>query len=137
MEKKMHAEVDHIAIALSDLEKGLQIYRDLLGLEHHHTEVVEEQKVKAAMLTAGATRIELVEPTAPDSPIARFLAKKGEGLHHIAFRIKDLESVLARLKKAGARLIDEEPRQGVGGTRIAFLHPSATAGVLVELVESP
>lgn len=133
----MRPDIDHIAIANASLEKGLAFYCGLLGLSHHETEEVPEQKVKAALLTAGSTRIELIEPTADDSPVARFLDRHGEGLHHIAFRVDDLEKTLAKLEQAGVRLIDTKPRSGVGGTRIAFIHPSAASGVLIELVEHP
>ena len=92
---------------------------------------------QAALVMAGSTRIELVEPTSKDSPVARFIARKGEGLHHIAFRVEGIETMLARLKKEGLRLIDEKPRKGVGKTKIAFIHPSAASGVLIELVEHP
>lgn len=133
----MSKEVDHIAIALADLAKGLAFFRDLLGLDHHGTEEVTEQKVRTAMLSAGSTHIELIEPTSPDSPVARHLERRGEGLHHIALRVEDLEGELKRLKAAGLRLIDDRPRIGVGGTKIAFVHPAAASGVLLELVESP
>jgi len=133
----MTPQIDHIAVASSSLEKGIAFYARILGLEHHETEEVPEQKVRAAMLLAGSVRVELLEPTSDDSPIAKFIAKRGEGLHHIAFQVENLEEALARLKESGARLIDERPRAGVGGSRIAFVHPAAASGVLVELVERP
>jgi methylmalonyl-CoA/ethylmalonyl-CoA epimerase len=131
----MTPKLDHIAIAAETLEAGLAYYRDLLGLKLHETEEVEEQKVRAALLPVGDTRLEILEPTSEESPIARFLAKKGPGLHHLAFEVEDIEAELEKLKKAGARLIDEKPRIGVGGSRIAFVHPKTAAGVLVELVQ--
>lgn len=130
-------DIDHIALATKKLDSSVPFYRDLLGLEYHETEEVPTQKVRAAILKAGETKVEILEPTAPDSPVARFIEKRGEGLHHIAFCVDDLDETLGRLKAAGARLIDEEPRPGVGGTRIAFVHPAAATGVLVELVEAP
>ena len=129
--------LDHIAIAVETLEESVAFYQRVLGLEHKDTEEVKEQKVRIALLTAGETRIELLEPTAPDSPVARFLARRGQGLHHLAFRVENIEAVLDRLKKAGAELIDETPKRGVGGSRIAFIHPRAGSGVLIELVETP
>ena len=134
---EMTKKVDHIAIAVSSLEKGLSFYHDLLGLEHCGTEEIPEQKVKTAMLAAGSTHLELLEPTSNDSPVAKYIGQRGEGLHHIAFQVEDLEGELVRLKTAGARLIHEKPTRGVGGTRIAFVHPASAAGVLLELVERP
>jgi methylmalonyl-CoA epimerase len=131
----MAAEIDHIAVANSSNDKGIAFYRDLIGLEYVETEEVAEQKVKAAILKAGDVRVELLEPTSADSPVARFIDRRGEGLHHIAIRVKNIEEVLVRFKAAGARLIDESPRTGVGGSRIAFVHPAASNGVLIELVE--
>lgn len=136
-EMQMSPDVDHIAIANNDLSKGRAFYEKVLGLDFHEIEEVPTQKVRAAILTAGAVRIELLEPTAEDSPIARFIEKRGEGLHHIAFQVPDLEAKLKELEAAGVRLIDREPRPGAGGTRIAFLHPAAGSGVLIELVERP
>ncbi len=129
--------LDHIAIAVEALEGSVAFYQRVLGLEHKDTEEVKEQKVRTALLTAGETRIELLEPTAPDSPVARFIARRGQGLHHLAFRVENIAAVLDRLKKAGAELIDTTPKRGVGGSRIAFIHPRAGSGVLIELVETP
>jgi methylmalonyl-CoA/ethylmalonyl-CoA epimerase len=133
----MTRDLDHIAVATTSLEKGLSFYRDLLGLEHCGTEEVKEQKVRAAVLEAGDTHIELLEPTSEESPVARFIRKRGEGLHHLAFKVHDIEAAVDRVVKAGGRMIDREPRSGVGGTRIAFIHPTTPSGVLVELVEHP
>ncbi|MGO8693014.1 MAG: methylmalonyl-CoA epimerase [Rectinemataceae bacterium] len=128
-------KVDHVGIAVENLEKTLAIYTGILGLELHGTEAVEEQKVKTAFLPVGDTEIELLASTDPEGPIAKFIAAKGQGLQHVAFRVEDIEAALAELKGKGVRLIDEKPRYGAGGARIAFLHPKATDGVLVELCE--
>lgn len=127
--------VEHIGIATPKIEESLKFWRDALGLEVRHTEVVEEQGVRVAMLPVGEPRIELLEPTGPDSPVAKFLAKRGPGIHHVAVRVADIRAALARLKTEGARLIDEEPRVGAGGCLVAFVHPSSAGGVLLELVE--
>ena len=128
-------KVDHIGVATRGIEEALKFWRDALGLEVKHTETVEEQGVRVAMLPAGEPRVELLEPTGPDSPVAKFLEKRGPGIHHVAVRVGDIRAALARLKAGGARLIDEEPRVGAGGCLVAFVHPSASGGVLLELVE--
>ena len=128
-------KVDHIGVATPSIEEALKFWRDALGLEVKHTETVEEQGVHVAMLPVGEPRVELLEPTGPASPVAKFLEKRGPGIHHIAVRVSDIRAALARLKGAGARLIDEEPRVGAGGCLVAFVHPSASGGVLLELVE--
>jgi methylmalonyl-CoA/ethylmalonyl-CoA epimerase len=127
--------VDHIGVATRSIEEALKFWRDALGLEVKHTETVEGQGVRVAMLPAGEPRVELLEPTGPDSPVAKFLEKRGPGIHHVAVRVKDIRESLARLKREGARLIDEEPRAGAGGCLVAFVHPAASGGVLLELVE--
>ncbi len=127
--------IEHIGIATRGIEESLAFWRDALGLEVKHTEVVEEQGVRVAMLPAGEPRVELLEPTGPDSPVARFMEKRGPGIHHVAVRVPDIRAALARLKAEGARLIDEEPRVGAGGCLVAFVHPSASGGVLLELVQ--
>jgi len=127
--------VDHIGIAVRSLDEALGFYREQLGMTVSATETVEAEKVRVAMLPAGGSRIELLEATAEDSPIARFLARRGEGLHHIALRVENLGAVLERLKVAGVRLISTEPGRGAGGHRYAFVHPESTGGVLLELVE--
>ena len=114
----------------------MTFYRDALGLEVSEPEEVAAQKVRVAMLPIGESRIELLEGTSADSPIARFLEKRGPGIHHIAVRVDDIRAALANLKQKGARLIDEEPRKGAGGCLVAFVHPSSTGGVLLELVEN-
>jgi len=128
-------KIDHLGIATKNIEVALGFWRDALGLDVSHTEIVEEQKVRVAMLPIGETRIELLEPTSADSPISKFLEKRGGGIHHIAIEVADIEKSLAKLKEKGMRLIDENPRLGAEGCRIAFVHPSSTNGVLLELVE--
>jgi methylmalonyl-CoA/ethylmalonyl-CoA epimerase len=128
-------KVDHIGVAVSNLEEALKIYTDVLGLKLHGTEVVEEQKVRVAFMPVGDTEIELLESTDPEGPIAKFIEKRGQGIQHIAFRVDDIEEALEQMRQKGVRLIDEKPRYGAGGARIAFLHPKATGGVLVELCE--
>jgi methylmalonyl-CoA epimerase len=127
--------IDHLGIAVRSLDESLKFYREALGLHVHETEVVEEQKVRAALLSLGQSRIELLEATSDDSPIARFIARRGEGIHHICIEVEDIEAHLQQLKAAGARLIDETPKRGVGGRKIAFVHPASAHGVLIELVE--
>lgn len=129
--------LDHVGIAVEDLEEALKLYEGLLGLKLEGTELVESQKVKTAFLPLGETELELLEATDPESPIAKFIAAKGQGVQHLAFRVDDIEAALAEAKAAGIRLIDEVPRLGAGGARIAFLHPKSTNGVLVELCERP
>jgi len=131
----MVTKVDHIGIAVSNLEESLKLYTEVLGLKLHGTETVEEQKVKVAFLPLGDTEIELLESTAPDGPIAKFIETKGQGIQHIAYRVKDIEKALAEMKAKGIRLIDETPRYGAGGAKIAFLHPKSTNGVLIELCQ--
>jgi len=128
-------KIDHIGIATRGIEESLGFWRDALGLEVEHTETVEGQGVRVAMLPAGEPRVELLEPTGPDTPVARFLEKRGPGIHHVAVRVPDIRAALARLKSEGARLIDEEPRVGAGGCLVAFVHPAASGGVLLELVQ--
>ncbi len=128
-------KIDHIGVAVENLEETLALYTDILGLELHGTETVEEQKVKTAFLPVGDTEVELLASTDPEGPIGKFIAAKGQGVQHVAFRVADIDAALAELKAKGVRLIDEKPRYGAGGARIAFLHPKATNGVLVELCE--
>lgn len=127
--------VDHIGIAVKNLEESLKFYTEVIGLEVAGTEVVEEQKVKVAFLPCGDSELELLESTEPDGPIAKYIEKKGEGLQHIALRVENIEETLAELKEKGVRLIDEKPRYGAGGAKIAFVHPKATNGILLELSE--
>ena len=128
-------KVDHIGIATNQLADSLDLWRDTLGLEVDSTETVADQGVKIAMLALGETHVELLEPLTPDSPIGKFLAKRGPGIHHIAVEVKDIKASLANLAEKGARLIDQEPRVGAGGCLVAFIHPSSTNGVLLELVQ--
>ena len=131
----MPKKISHIGIAVASIEEATPFYRDVLGMEFEGTEVVAEQKVKVAFFAVGESRIELLEPTADDSPVAKFLAKNGPGVHHVAYEVADLQQRLAALKAEGVRLIDESPRTGAHHTRIAFMHPKASGGVLTELCE--
>ncbi|HQA65591.1 MAG TPA: methylmalonyl-CoA epimerase [Bacillota bacterium] len=129
------SKIDHIGIAVSNLDEAVKLYRDVLGLELHGTEVVPEQKVRVAFLPVGDTEVELLESTSAEGPIAKFIEAKGQGIQHIAFRVDDIEAALEEMKAKGMRLIDEKPRYGAGGAKIAFLHPKSTGGVLIELCE--
>jgi len=131
----MPKKISHIGIAVASIEEATPFYRDVLGMEFEGTEVVAEQKVKVAFFAVGESRIELLEPTADDSPVAKFLEKNGPGVHHVAYEVADLEQRLNALKAEGVRLIDESPRTGAHNTRIAFMHPKASCGVLTELCE--
>jgi methylmalonyl-CoA/ethylmalonyl-CoA epimerase len=128
-------KIDHIGIATERLDDGLAIWRDALGLAVEEIEEVAEQRVRVAMLPIGDTRIELLEATTPDSAVGKFLARRGPGIHHIAVKVEDINAALAELKSKGARLIDETPRIGAGGCLVAFVHPTSTHGVLLELVQ--
>lgn len=130
-------KIDHIGIATTGIDDAARFYRESLGLQIEHVEEVASQKVRVAMLPLGESRVELLEPTSDDSPISKFLAKRGPGIHHIAVQVQDIRASLAELKEKGARLIDEQPRPGAGGCLVAFIHPSSTGGVLLELVEHP
>lgn len=129
----MKATIDHIGIAVSDLSDSLAFFRDAIGLELEPAEDVPSQRVRAHFLPAGEASVELVEPTADDSPIAKYVAKRGPGLHHLCLRVEDLAGALAELRARGVRLIDETPRPGAHRSLVAFIHPSSTHGVLVEL----
>lgn len=131
----MPKKISHIGIAVASIDDAAPFYRDVLGLEYEGDEVVAEQKVRVAFFALGESRIELLEPTEADSPVARFLEKNGPGIHHLAYEVDDLEARLATLKSQGVRLVDETPRNGAHQTRIAFLHPKASGGVLTELCE--
>jgi len=128
-------KIDHLGIAVNSIDQGKKFWADILGLQFEGTETIREQKVTTAFFPVGESEVELLESTAPDGPIARYLEKKGEGIQHIALRVEDIEAALQELKDKGVRLIDEKPRKGAGGARIAFLHPKSTGGVLVELCE--
>ena len=131
----MIQKIDHIGIAVQSIDKALSLFRDVLSLELGGTDEVPTQKVKVAFLKVGETRFELLEPTQEDSNIGKFLASKGEGIHHIALKVSDIEEALKHIKAKGVRLINEEPVPGAHGTRISFLHPKGTHGMLLELVE--
>ncbi len=128
-------KIDHIGIAVRSLSSAVATYENLIGVTASGYDQVDEQGVRVAMLNIGESRIELLEPTGPNSPIEKFMAKRGEGIHHIAVRVDDIEAELRRLKESGVRLIDEKPRRGAHNTKIAFIHPSSTSGVLLELVQ--
>lgn len=129
-------KINHLGIATRGMDEALGFWSDALGLDNVHTEVVEDQKVRVAMLPLGESRIELLEPTSDDSPISKFLEKRGGGIHHIAVEVEDIEASLAKLKAKGMRLIDESPRIGAEGCLVAFVHPSSANGVLLELVQT-
>ncbi len=129
--------IHHLGYAVEDLRVASRFYRERFGADPGEPEAVEEQGIIAVMFPVGESRIELLQPTRPDSPIGKFLAKRGEGFHHTAFEVEDLESALAELDKSGVELIDQSPRVGAGGTKMAFVHPKAAFGVLTELVELP
>ena len=128
-------KIDHLGVAVKSIADGKSFWADVLGLEFEGSETVAEQKVTTAFFPVGESEVELLESTSPDGPVASYIEKKGEGIQHVAFRVDNLEAALSELKEKGIRLIDEQPRIGAGGARIAFLHPKATNGVLVELCE--
>ncbi|MFC1799021.1 methylmalonyl-CoA epimerase [Thermodesulfobacteriota bacterium] len=128
-------KIDHLGVAVNRIENGKDFWTEALGIPCDGEETVAEQKVTTAFFPVGESEVELLEPLAEDSPVAKFIAKNGEGIHHIAFRVEDLVAALAELKAKGIRLIDKVPRTGAGGAKIAFLHPAATNGILVELCE--
>ena len=129
------SNIEHIGIAVKNLEESIRFYEDVLGLECYAIEEVADQKVRTAFFKIGQTKVELLESTDPEGPIGKFIEKKGEGVHHMAFAVKGIEDALARMDEKGIRLIDKEPRKGAEGLDIAFLHPKSTHGVLMELCE--
>ncbi|MBU0934845.1 MAG: methylmalonyl-CoA epimerase [Spirochaetes bacterium] len=131
----MTGKIDHIGIAVANLDETLKVYTDILGLKLHGTETVADQKVRVAFLPVGDTEIELLESTEADGPIAKFIESKGQGIQHIAFKVDNIADALEELRSKGVRLIDEKPRYGAGGAKIAFLHPKSTNGVLIELCQ--
>ncbi len=133
----MLSAIDHVGVAVEEIDAALAVYRDLLGMALVHRERVQEQGVEAALLDVGDGHVELLAPLSPESPVGKFLAKKGPGLHHVAYFTPDIDVELERLRAAGMRFIDEQPRVGIRNSRIAFLHPASTGGVLTELVEPP
>ncbi|HBN26162.1 MAG TPA: methylmalonyl-CoA epimerase [Desulfobacteraceae bacterium] len=128
-------KIDHLGIAVKSIDHGKNFWTEILGLTHEFSETVEDQKVTTGFFPIGESEVELLESTSPEGPIAKYIDKKGEGIQHVAFRVENIEEALAELKEKGVRLIDEKPRKGAGGALIAFLHPKATNGVLVELCE--
>ncbi len=128
-------KIDHLGIAVNSIDEGKTFWTEVLGLNLEGTETVEAQKVTTAFLPVGESEVELLESTSPDGPIAKYLEKKGQGIQHVAFRVDNIEQALEELKEKGIKLIDQKPRIGAGGAKIAFLHPKATNGVLVELCE--
>lgn len=129
--------VDHVAIAVENLDQAIAVYRDALGLGEPHLEEVPEQQVKTAIFGRGMGRVELLMPTSADSGVAKFLQKRGGGLHHLCIEVEDIEAALAALKANGAPLIDQQPKVGAGGAKVAFIHPKGTGGVLIELRQGP
>jgi methylmalonyl-CoA/ethylmalonyl-CoA epimerase len=127
--------IDHVGVAVESIDDALAVYRDALGMELVHRETVAQQGVDAALLDVGDSHIELLQPLGPDTTVAKFLARRGPGLHHVAYRVASVEDALNALSAAGVRLIDERPRTGIRGSRVAFLHPSSTGGVLTEIVQ--
>ena len=131
----MFGLIDHLGVAVEDLDAAIALYRDRFGMAEQHRETVEEQGVEAVLLEVGEGHVELLAPLGPETGMARFLDKNGPGLHHVAYRTDDIEAALESVRAAGMRLIDEEPRTGIRGSRVAFLHPKSTGGVLTELVQ--
>jgi methylmalonyl-CoA/ethylmalonyl-CoA epimerase len=128
-------KIDHLGIAVTSIEEGQRFWQEVLGLDFEGTETVAEQKVTTAFFPVGESEVELLMSTAPDGPVAKYIEKKGPGIQHVAFRVENIEAALEELKAKGIQLIDQTPRKGAGGAKIAFLHPKATNGVLVELCE--
>ncbi len=128
-------KIDHLGIAVNSIDEGKKFWVDILGLHFEGAETVEEQKVTTAFFPVGESEVELLQSTSPDGPVAKYIEKKGEGMQHIAFRVENIEEALKELKEKGVKLIDEAPRIGAGGAKIAFLHPKSTGGILVELCQ--
>jgi methylmalonyl-CoA/ethylmalonyl-CoA epimerase len=131
----MLGRIDHIGVATDDLDRALALYEGTLGMPVAHRETVESQGVEAVLLDVGDGQVELLRPLGPDTPVAKYLERKGPGLHHVAYAVEDIESVLDTLKDAGIELIDSQPRIGIRDSRVAFVHPKSTGGVLTEIVE--
>jgi methylmalonyl-CoA/ethylmalonyl-CoA epimerase len=131
----MLSTIDHVGVAVEDLDAALALYAESLGLPLVHRETVSEQGVEAALLDIGQSHVELLQPLGPETPVGKYLARRGPGLHHVAYRVDDVEETLAELARAGLRLIDERPRTGIRGSRVAFLHPASTGGVLTEITQ--
>jgi methylmalonyl-CoA epimerase len=131
----MFDRIDHVGLAVEDLDAAIALYQDSLGMPLAHRETVEDQGVEAALLDVGEGHIELLRPLGEDTPVGKFVAKKGTGMHHVAYAVEDIDATLAQIKEAGLELIDSEPRTGIRDSRVAFLHPRSTGGVLTEIVE--
>jgi methylmalonyl-CoA/ethylmalonyl-CoA epimerase len=131
----MLSTIDHVGVAVEDIDSALALYRDALGMPLVHRETVTEQGVDAALLDVGDCHVELLQPLGPDTAVGKFLARRGPGLHHVAYRVSSVEETLQALTAAGVRLIDERPRVGIRGSRVAFVHPTSTGGVLTEIVQ--
>jgi methylmalonyl-CoA epimerase len=127
--------IDHVGVAVQDIDASLELYRDLFELDVAHREIMREQGVEAVLLDVGENHVELLAPLGPDTPVGKFIAKRGPGLHHVAYQVDDIDSTLATLDGAGLRLIDKRPRAGIGASRVAFVHPKAAGGVLIEIVQ--
>ncbi len=135
--RTMLSDVDHVGIAVNDLQAAVELYRGAFGIEPVHRETVEDQGVEEVLFKVGTSYIQLLRALGPETPVGKFLEKRGEGTHHVGYRVRDIRATLARLKEEGVQLIDEEPRPGSRGTTVAFVHPKGMGGVLVELVEEP
>ena len=131
----MFARIDHVGVAVEDLDAAIALHERTYGMELVHRETVEEQGVEAVLLDVGENHVELLRPLSEDTPVGKFLAKRGPGLHHVAYQVQDIEAALSALREQGVRLIDQTPRTGIRGSRVAFLHPGASGGVLTEIVE--
>ena len=131
----MFSRIDHIGVAVEDIDAALGLYGDSFALELAHREVVQEQGVEAVLLDVGENHVELLAPLSPDTPVGKFLARQGPGLHHVAYQVTDIDAALSACREAGLQLIDEQPRVGIRSSRVAFLHPRATGGVLTEIVQ--
>jgi methylmalonyl-CoA/ethylmalonyl-CoA epimerase len=131
----LFGRIDHIGVAVEDIDEAVTLYRDRLGMREQHRETVEQQGVDAVLLEIGEGHVELISPLAADTAVGKFLERHGPGLHHVAYQTDDIDARLDELRDAGLRLIDEEPRTGIRGSRVAFVHPKATGGVLTEIVE--
>ena len=131
----LFGRIDHIGIAVNDLDAAVQLYGGSFDMAEQHRETVEEQGVEAILLEVGEGHIELIRPLSDDTGVAKFIAKNGEGMHHVAYQVDDIDAALDRVREAGLRLIDEQPRTGIRGSRVAFLHPKSTGGVLTEIVQ--
>ena len=132
---RVFGRIDHIGVAVEDLDAGIALYESTYGMALVHRETVTEQGVEAVLLDVGENHVELLRPLGPDTPVGRFLARKGPGLHHVAYQVRDIDAVLSSLRERGVRLIDEAPRIGIRASRVAFLHPGSTGGVLTEIVQ--